>query len=584
MIKLAKILSAILLSASAGCISPLPDPPNVILILTDDQGYGEVAAHGNKSIQTPHMDALYHEGIRLTDFHVNNVCSPSRAAIMTGKYSTSVGVWHTLGGKNLLDIEEKTMADIFRENHYNTFMVGKWHLGDNYPYRPEDRGFDEVFRIGGGSLGQVADYWGNGLWDGHYWNAREWVQTKGYCTDVQFDAAMEFINKAGDDPFFLYLATTAPHAPIGAAPEYVEPYLEMGFNKEVSNFYGMVSNIDENLGRLRSFLQEKGMDKNTLLIFLSDNGSACAKKDSTIYNAGMRGKKGSDYEGGHRVPCFMYWPEGKLSGGRSVTSLTAHIDLLPTLVDACELTVPENSRFDGINILPMLQGNPRKWPVRVIVSEGKVNNRVKLFSSSCVMSNSWRLVSGTTLFNIQTDPGQRRALDNPGKYEEMRQAYIKWHSRVSESFSEEYWFLYADSLSSTPYVTMDLLPSDINQKPKSVWNQAGVKKGIPDQGVWNIDFPCKDRYTFRLCRLPLEAEKVNNKKANIKEMQISGASLVIDGEEVASSETIKNGQVKLNADVTKGRHRISANFREKDAKKFSAYYLYISREPQSNED
>lgn len=560
------------------CSSSVNDQPNVILILTDDQGYGEVGAHGNESIRTPHMDALYHEGIRLTDFHVNNVCSPSRAAIMTGKYSTSVGVWHTVGGKNLLHIEEKTMADLFRENGYNTGMVGKWHLGDNYPYRPEDRGFDEVFRIGGGSLGQVADYWGNGLWDGHYWDGREWVRTEGYCTDIQFNAAMKFIDKAGDDPFFLFLATTAPHAPIGAAPEYVEPYLEMGFNREVSNFYGMVSNIDENLGRLRSYLQEKGMDENTLLIFMSDNGSACAKKDSTIYNAGMRGKKGSDYEGGHRVPCFIYWPEGRVTGGRSVTQLTAHIDLLPTLVEACQLSVSGNVVFDGINILPLLKASQAAWPDRVLVSEGKVNKREKLFGSSCVISDNWRLVSGTGLFDIQNDPGQRQALNNPEKYEEMRQLYMNWHSNVSEAFDDEYWFLYSDSLSSTPFVTMDLLPGGIKEKPKSVWNQAAVKKGVPDQGVWNIDFPLRDDYTFHLCRLPLEAKNTNNVKGNIKEMQITGASLVIDGEQVASSKTIKDGQVKLKTNVTKGRHRISANFRNDDAENFSAYYLYISRE------
>ncbi|MCP4312434.1 MAG: arylsulfatase [Bacteroidetes bacterium] len=563
---------------SSGCTALENQPPNVIIVLTDDQGYGEVGALGNKSIHTPQMDALYHEGIRLTDFHVNNVCSPSRAAIMTGKYSTSVGVWHTLGGKNILHIEEKTMADIFRENSYKTYMVGKWHLGDNYPYRPEDRGFDKVFRIGGGSLGQVADYWENGLWDGHYWNGRDWIQTEGYCTDVQFEAAKNFIDKAGDDPFFLYLATTAPHAPIGAAPEYVEPYLEMGFSKEVSNFYGMVSNIDENLGRLRSFLKEKGMDRNTLLIFLSDNGSACAKKDSTIYNAGMRGKKGSDYEGGHRVPCFFYWPEGKVSGGRSVTQLTAHIDLLPTLVEACGLTLPENSRFDGINILPMLQENLSEWPGRVLVTEGKVNNREKLFSSSCVMSERWRLVSGTGLYDIETDPGQRQILNNPEKTEEMRQLYMNWHGGVSEAFDDEYWFLYSDEHSSTPFVTMDLLPVGINEKPKSVWNQSAVKKGIPDRGVWNIEFQGEGTYTFHLCRLPLEAEKVNNEKGNIREVQITGASLEIDGEQVATSKTIKNGQVKLKAEVTKGRHRISANFRNEDTGNFSTYYLYISRE------
>lgn len=568
----------LVLLVSVGCSSYVKNAkPNVIIILTDDQGYGEIGAHGNKFIRTPHLDHLYHEGVRLTDFHVNNVCSPSRASLMTGKYSASVGVWHTLGGYNILNIEEKTMADIFRENDYKTCMVGKWHLGDNYPYRPEDRGFDEVMRIGGGSLGQVADYWENGLWDGHYWNGTEWILKEGYCTDVQFDAALDFIDRAGKDPFFLYLATTAPHSPIGAAPEYVDPYLEMGLSKEVSNFYGMVSSIDKNLGRLRVQLEEKGVAENTILIFMSDNGSACAKNDTSVYNAGMRGKKGSDYEGGHRVPCFIYWPDGEISGGRSVEQLTAHIDLLPTLVKTCNLEDCDEINFDGINILPVLQDANNAIPERVLITEGKVNDREKLFKSSCVLDDHWRLVSGTELYDIQNDPAQTNPVDDQVKTEEMILMYKDWHSAVSKTFAEEYCFVYADSFAATPFVTMDLLPDGIHEKPKSVWNQSAVKKGVYDRGVWNIKFPEDGRYTFRLCRLPDEANYSNPENRKIADLNIRAASIVVDGKILAETDEIHKGEARMEVDMTKGKHTVSANFTGSEGEIFNVYYLYISR-------
>ena len=177
--------------------------PNIVLILTDDQGYGEVAAHGNKIILTPQMDELYREGVRLDNYHVNSICSPSRAALVTGRYASRVGVWHTLGGRNIIRKDEKTMADHFAAAGYTTGMVGKWHLGDNAPYRPEDRGFQDVFRIGGGSIGQLPDYWKNQLWDGHYWNNGKWVKTEGFCTDVQFDYSIEFIEKNQKKPLDL---------------------------------------------------------------------------------------------------------------------------------------------------------------------------------------------------------------------------------------------------------------------------------------------------------------------------------------------------------------------------------------------
>lgn len=552
--------------------------PNVILIVTDDQGYGEVGANGNSSIHTPNMDELYMEGVRLEDFHVNNVCAPSRAALMTGKNAASVGVWHTLGGRNILSKEESTMGDHFKENGYKTCMVGKWHLGDNYPYRPEDRGFEEVFRIGGGSLGQVADYWNNGLWDGHYWDGERWVQTEGYCTDVQFDAAIEFIERSGSNPFFLYLATTAPHSPVGADQEYVAPYLKKGFDKKVAEFYGMVTNIDKNLGRLRSHLRKKSLAENTILIFMSDNGSACGKKDPDIFNGGMRGKKGSDYEGGHRVPCFFYWPDGGINGGRSIHELTAHIDLLPTLAEACKLQIPDTVNFEGINLLPFLAQNKQagEWPERYLVTEGKVNNREKIFSSSCVMQEEWRLVAGEELYNIHLDPSQVNRTDDPGKTEEMKKKYLDWHNQVSISFKEEYCFQYHEDSDHIPYVSMDLLPfENKNQVMKTVWNQGGVKKGMKNTGYWNVAFPEEGTYQFVISRIPYEA--IASPEQNLKEMDLIRASVWIDGEIRASTNLIEKEKTAIDLKLEKGRHKIAALLENTQGETFSAYYLYITR-------
>jgi hypothetical protein len=291
----------------------------------------------------------------------------------------------------------------------------------------------------------------------------------------------------------------------------------------------------------------------------------------------MRGKKGSDYEGGHRVPCFIYWPDGRITGGKSVSRLTAHIDILPTLVEACGLSVAGEEKFDGMNLLPILKDNKAKWPGRVIVTEGKVNNRETLYKSSCVINDNWRLVSGTELFDIHSDPGQEMLINNETKIDELREQYTKWYSSVSESFDLEYYFIYKDSLSSTPFVTMDLLPDGRNEKSKSVWNQSAVKKGVPDNGVWNIEIPENDMYVFHLCRLPLEATSSILNVEKVLNMQIASASVIIDGKEAASSPNVIDGQIRLTTEVTKGKHKISAYFQNNEQERFSAYYLYISR-------
>ena len=297
--------------------NPATDPvsaPNIIIIITDDQGYGDVGAHGNSVIQTPHLDELWSESVRMTNFHVDPTCSPTRSALMTGRYSTRTGVWHTIMGRSLMDTNEQTLAEVFQANGYKTGMVGKWHLGDNYPLRPQDQGFEDVVWHKGGGVGQGPDYWGNDYFDDTYWRGDVPEPFEGYCTDVWFSEAMRFVEENKEDPFFLYLSTNAPHGPFLVDEKYSQPYTDQGVPAPMDAFYGMITNIDENLGALRTKLDELGLSENTLLIYMADNGTAAgvartdAEGDWKGFNAGMRGIKGSEYEGGHRIPFLVHWP------------------------------------------------------------------------------------------------------------------------------------------------------------------------------------------------------------------------------------------------------------------------------------
>ena len=297
------------------------DRPNVVFVLTDDQGYGDLSCHGNPVLKTPNLDALHACSVRLTDYHVGPTCAPTRAGLLTGHYANSTGVWRTSGGRSLLRADETSMADFFGSGGYATGIFGKWHLGDNFPYRPQDRGFETVVVHGGGGVGQTPDYWGNCYFEDSYWDGERHSQYEGYCTDVWFREALKFIESNRDRPFFCYIPTNAPHAPHLVEPRYSDPYLPLTPHRGRANYYGMVANIDENVGGLRRRLAEFGLAENTVFIFMTDNGSAGGVEvDEEQYvvsgfNAGMRGKKGSAYDGGHRVPFFLHWPAGGYDRG-----------------------------------------------------------------------------------------------------------------------------------------------------------------------------------------------------------------------------------------------------------------------------
>ena len=222
-------LFAFLLIASAFAVAATAadQPPNVVLIITDDQGYGDISAHGNPILKTPALDVLHGESIRLTNYHVTPTCAPTRGALLSGHYTNRAGPWHTIMGRSMLFEGEATLGEVFEDSGYATGMFGKWHLGDNYPYRPEDRGFQEVVRHGGGGVGQTPDFWDNSYFDDTYFHNGVPEKYEGYCSDVYFDTAKEFIADSvkEEKPFFAYICTNAPHSPFHAEEKYWKHYL-----------------------------------------------------------------------------------------------------------------------------------------------------------------------------------------------------------------------------------------------------------------------------------------------------------------------------------------------------------------------
>ena len=496
-----------------------PRKPNVILVLTDDQGYGDMSCHGNQVLKTPAIDTLHRDGVCLTDFHVDPCCSPTRAALMTGRYSSRVGVWHTVLGRSLLRAGETTMANVFAANGYRTGMFGKWHLGDSYPFRPQDRGFQEALYHGGGAIGNSPDYWGNHYFDDTYFRNGKPEKFHGYCTDVWFGEALKFIRANKDRPFFCYLPTNVPHWPLLVAEKYVKPFTGK-VPDSMAHYYGMLVNFDENLARLRRELRQLGLEENTILIFLSDNGTSDGVEldkngyPTAGFNAGMKGDKLSEYEGGHRVPCLVYWPAGGIRGGREVTRLTAHIDLLPTLVDLCGLAPPPHGKFDGASLAPLLR-NPvaaaADWPDRTLfVHNQRVIDPVK-GKNYAVMTDHWRLVDGHELYEIKSDPGQHRdvAGAHPDVVATLEKAYDRWWADISTDFDKPARIVIGSDRANPTALN----PHDWIGQPHELFDQSQVRRGrygpanLEYQGHWMIEIARDGRYEIEFRRWPRELNR-----------------------------------------------------------------------------
>ena len=471
-------------------------PPNVVLVMTDDQGYGDLGCTGNKVILTPHIDRFHGECTRLRNFHVDPTCSPTRSALMTGRYSSRTGVWHTIMGRSLLRADEVTMADVFAASGYATGIFGKWHLGDNYPFRPQDRGFKEVLCHGGGGVGQTPDFWGNTYFDDTYWHNSTPEKFKGYCTDVFFDGALRFIEANRDKPFFCYIPTNAAHGPYNVPATYEKLYNDKGVKGARAKFWGMITNIDENFGRLLAKLKDLGLEENTIVIFMTDNGTSGGD-----YNAGMRGHKGSEYDGGHRVPCFMRWP-GHIKAGTDIDPVTAHIDLLPTFIGLCGLKKPDKVELDGTDLVPLLTGQG-EWPDRTLFVHSQRIEHPQKWRQSAVMTDRWRLVDGKELYDMPADPGQAKnvADAHPDVVKKLTDAYEAWWEGLSKRFDEFCPIVIGSEHEDPSRITChDWHGANVP------WNQGAVRntKSFAN-GFWAVEVARAGRYEFTLRQQPIEA-------------------------------------------------------------------------------
>lgn len=568
------------------------EKPNVVIVMTDDQGYGDLSCHGNPVLKTPHIDQLHAESVRLLDYHVAPTCSPTRAAFLTGHWTNRTGVWHTIMGRSMLRENEVTLGQIFKDAGYATGMFGKWHLGDNYPFRPEDRGFDEVMRHGGGGVGQTPDFWDNAYFDGSYFHNSKPEAVEGFCTDVWFDYAKKFIRsqKAAGKPFLTYIATNAPHGPMHAPPSFSKPYEHLGVG--TANFFGMIANIDRNVGLLRSFLDDEGLTENTIFIFTTDNGTSSGDR---IFNAGMRGKKGSEYDGGHRVPFFIYWPKGNLTGGRDVEPITAYVDVVPTLIELCAIDAPTGVRFDGTSIRSLLHGiEEESWPDRILVTDSqRVKDPIK-WRKSAVMTSRWRLNNGKELYDMRADPGQQKnvAAAHPEVVNRLTKFYDDWWTELLPTFQQDA-AIYLGTEAENPAT---LTCHDWITTGSTPWNQSHVRRAVTGKantGFWNVNVVAAGNYEVRVRRWPEESG------ASIRQAIPPGADVpgqtpfrstpgkavaavratLTVGEQTWNSEAIAPGdhETVFRVALKAGRTRLSTRFFTADGTEYGGYYAYVKR-------
>lgn len=592
-----RVLAACLLSAVSLCsLASAADRPNVVIVITDDQGYGDLSCHGNPILKTPNIDRLHSESVRLTDYHVSPTCSPTRAALLTGHWTNRTGVWHTIMGRSMLRENEVTVGQIFKDAGYATGMFGKWHLGDNYPCRPEDRGFTEVMRHGGGGVGQTPDFWDNAYFDGSYFHNSKPEAVKGFCTDVWFDYAKRFIreqNKA-NKPFLAYISTNAPHGPMHSPEESSRPYQKQGVN--VANFFGMIQNIDDNVGQMRKFLAAEGLTENTIFIFTTDNGTSSGDR---VFNAGMRGRKGSEFDGGHRTPFFVHWPAGGLTGGRDVKPITAHVDVVPTLIDLCDVPAPKKVRFDGRSLRPLLGGKATsgdaaaEWPDRMLITDSqRVKDPIKWRKSS-VMTSRWRLVNGEQLFDMQADPGQKTnvAKQHPDVVGRLSGFYEDWWKELTPTFKQDV----AIALGHPAENPATLTCHDWITTGSTPWNQSHVRSaqtGPAVTGFWNVNVTQSGKYTVRLRRWPRESGAAIDQElppgADVpgvtpfrarpgKPIAAAKASLTIGKQTWETDVEPGQKEVVFDVELKGGRSRLSSLFHTAEGKTFGGYYAYVER-------
>jgi arylsulfatase A-like enzyme len=473
--------------------------PNVIIVMTDDQGYGDLSVHGNPVLRTPNLDRLASQSIRLTDFHVAPMCTATRGQLMSGRHALANGAMNVSSGRAILRKTIPTMANFFAGGGYRTGLFGKWHLGDNYPYRPQDRGFQETLTFRSSHLSAAPDYWNNDYFDDFYRHNGQLRQYPGYCTDVFFAEAMRWIKQraALGEPFFAYIAPNAPHAPLFVPQKYRDQYA--GLPHDQASFFGMIANIDENMGKLEQTLIDAGLRDNTIVIFLTDNGTSYG---DVIFRAGMRGKKQSLYEGGHRVPFFIRWPAGGLRSPGAIGELAQVQDVLPTLIELAGLPNPQGTTFGGISLARLLRGQQQTLPDRkLVVQFSRLTAPIPKKWDAAVLWKRWRLINNNSLYDLSTDPGQTTNViaSYPDVVAQMRSHYEAWWSGVAPTVN-------TFSRLTIGHTTNPVLLAPPEWRNVYLDQQYEVRTAPVKNGVWTLDVERAANYEVNLRRWPVEAD------------------------------------------------------------------------------
>ncbi|MFR9651002.1 MAG: arylsulfatase [Rikenellaceae bacterium] len=567
---------------------------NVVMIVTDDQGYGDIGYVGNPYIDTPELDRLSTQSTIFDNFHTGTTSAPTRSGLMTGRYGNTTGVWHTIGGRSILDLEEYTIAEAFGDSGYATAMFGKWHLGDNYPYRPHDRGFQQTLWHKAGGVGQTPDYYGNTYFDDTYFREATPEKQYGYCTDIFTDEAERFIIESSDEdkPFFCYLAFNAPHGPYHVDERYAEPFRN---NPNITNpaFYGMIKNIDDNVGRLREVLRRQEIDDNTIIIFFGDNGTAAgAAMDKSGYvtkgyNGGLRGKKGQVFEGGHRQAMLMHVPGSRPTKNEQ---LTAYVDIMPTLIDLCGLTPSVKIDYHGFNIWDNYDSRGR-----VFVNDTQRDTYLKEDKTYCVARDEWRLINGNQLYDMSNDREQRVnvAKEHPEIVKELTAEYKSWWAKTSVRADQKQYI----PISITESKTVTLVCHDLfdEQGRPNIWNfdmLHTTRKPAP--AAWNVSLDRATKVTIDGYRWSPESGIALGDNAPLGRYIPNGTRypaagkiddmvsmrVVVDGKEVAKTTnldltkpSVKIPAVKLPA----GEYEMQVLFADAKGEEYSAWYVNVTR-------
>ena len=549
------------------CISPIENKkPNVIIIMTDDQGFGDLGVNKNPNIITPNIDQFASESVQFDNFFVSPVCAPTRASLMTGRYSLRTGVRDTYNGGAIMSNTETTIAEILKEADYSTGIFGKWHLGDNYPFRPSEQGFDESIIHLAGGIGQVGDftnyYKGNtSYFDPILWKNNKKNQYDGYCSDIFAENAVKFIEKNKNKPFFCYLSFNAPHTPLQVPKKYYNMYKdldpELGFNDEslaskmsekdkedARRIYGMVTNIDDNIGKVLNKLTELGIEEETIIIFMTDNGPQQFR-----YNSNMKGLKGTVYNGGTRVPFYIKYAE-KFKNSKVISRMSAHIDILPTILELCNLKIPSDRKIDGQSLVPLINSKPfndrhlfsywtRRFP------EKYINMSIQNDNYKLVGNNDYNgKIKDFELYDLIADPLESKNVINQN-IEIAKSFKIEMDNSIDDLLSSE-------NIKNPPRI---IVGSEFENPTVLNRNDASGERGIWAQNdiysYWKVNFK-KGTYDFKFKFKDSITSKgtlfteINNRVYSKKTEKVVYSTLEMNDISIENSEVDLISFLKLN--------------------------------------